>query len=83
MDRSRDIGSERDIEQYMDVDRFVSVSHKFGHMVRILQVDGMIDHMYGNRMGGGCRRFVHRILDLGNIGCSLPRGLYRRHKLGW
>lgn len=70
MGHSRDIGSEHDIELYMDVDRFVLVSHTFGHMVHIPQVGGMIDHMCENRMGGGSRKFVHRKLGLGNIGCS-------------
>ena len=70
MGHSPGIGSERDIEQYMDVDRFVSVFHTSAHTVHIPQVDDMIDHMCGNRMGGGSRRSDHRILCLGNIGCS-------------
>jgi hypothetical protein len=82
MDRSLDIESERDIEQYMDVDRFVLVYRTSERMVRILQVDDMIDHMYGNRMVGGFRRSDHRRLDLGNIGCVSRRGLYRMRKLG-
>jgi hypothetical protein len=82
MDHSRDIESERDIEQYMDVDRFVLVYHMSGHMVRIPQVDDMIDHRCGNRMEGGFRRSDRRKLDLGNIGCFLRRGLYRMRKLG-
>ena len=70
MDRSRGIGSERDIEQYMDVDRFVSVSHTFGHRVHTPQVGDMIGHMYGNRTGGGSRRFDHRRPGPESIGCS-------------
>ena len=68
MDHSRDIGSERDIGRYMDVDRSFLVYCMFEHMARILRVYDMIYRMYGTRKGGGYRISDRMKLDLGNIG---------------
>jgi len=67
MDRSRDIGSEHDIEQYRDVDRSSWVCCKSEHRVHILQVDDRIYRMYGNHMEGVYRISDRKILGLGNI----------------
>jgi hypothetical protein len=70
MGRFRGIGRERDIELYMDVDRFVWVCCIPEYRVRIPQVDDMIYRMYGIHRAGVYRIFDHMKLGLGNIGHS-------------
>lgn len=70
MGRFQGIGQERDIELYMDVDRFVWVCCKPEYRVRIPQVDGMIYRTCGIHRARGYRKFDHMKLGLGNIGRS-------------
>jgi hypothetical protein len=72
MDRSLDILPERDIVQYMDVDRSVSVSNIPERKVRIRLVDDMICHTCGIHMEVGYRIVDRTRLDLviANIGHS-------------
>ena len=72
MDPFRDIWPERGIAKYMDVGRFVSVSHILENKVRTPQVDDMICHTCGIHMGGGYRIVGRTRLGLviANIGHS-------------
>ena len=83
MGRFLDILPVRDIAQCMDVGRYVWVCCIFGRRVRIPLDGGMIYRTCGNRRGGECRKSVRTRLDLGSIGRSSPRGLYRKRTLGW